>query len=275
MPVIANRTGCVLTLLIVSVFLETSIAAAKPPTAGDASPRGVVTRWLELHRTGMRDAAARLTTGSVAHRAKYELRSTPKMTARVRQSLGSERVAAVITDAVNKGSEDVALFWLAWRDDRWQIYKSNVLDRHIVDERLRGFIEADDVHWHVTREELLGCWESDACRPPSVDWTACGSQLLLGDKNLYRMESWGPGGSDPEFNDVMQGTWRQDDGCLVLTHQNATYKCRIEWFDDQLLVINFSEEKGLATYQRMVDACEVSPIEEKIPRTKSPASSGE
>jgi hypothetical protein len=48
------------------------------------------------------------------------------------------------------------LSWLVRRDGAWRINKSDSFERQVVDERLRGFLEARDVRWHVQRGQLVG-----------------------------------------------------------------------------------------------------------------------
>lgn len=246
------------------VFLLTAISWADSPLADDHprdasandSPRAVVARWLELHRTGKRDEASALTTGSIYHRAVYDLPSKRDTGVRVQRSLGNQRAAAVITSSLKDASDDqrVLLFWLVRRDGAWRINKSDSFERRVVDERLRGFLEAGDVRWHVQRGQLVGRWEADACRLPGVGSIFCGSRLQLDDDNRYRLVAWGPGGPGP-FNHVMQGKWRVANGQILLSHQDQTYECRVAWIDDNLLVIESSEEEGRARYKR-TDAVE-------------------
>ena len=85
------------------------------------SPRAVVAQWLELHRTGKRDSASSLTTGSPKHRADVLLSSKRDTGVRVMRSLGNERVAAVVASSRDDAREnpEVFLFWLVRRNDAW------------------------------------------------------------------------------------------------------------------------------------------------------------
>ena len=164
------------TTLGVIVFLLTAISwpgtpmadARNPDIVAPESPRAVVARWLELHRTGNRDEASALTTGRDDHRADVLLPSKRDTGVRVARSLGNQRAAAVVTSALDEGRDDkrVLLFWLVRREGAWLINKSDSFERRVVDERLRGFLEAGDVRWHVRRVELLGNWVAGACRLP-------------------------------------------------------------------------------------------------------------
>ena len=211
-------------------------ATAKSPTA-------VVANWLELHRTGHRDEATALTTGRRDHRAGLLLPGNRDIGVRAARSLGNQRVAAVVTTGTGRAGDNqqVLLFWLVRRDGVWRINKSDSYERRVVDERLRGFLEAGDVRWHVQRGQLLGDWEAGACRLPGIG-TACGSRLQLGDNGRYRLEAWGPGGPSPESDEVMLGTWRLVNGQIELIHQKQLYKCRVEWITDNQLAIETPDD---------------------------------
>ena len=246
------------TTLTAIVFLLTAISsqnvsladAQTPDAAAAEGPRAVVARWLELHRTGNRDEASALTTGSDYHRAHVLLPSKRDTGVRVERSLGNQRAAAVVTSALDdaRDGERVLLFWLVRRDGAWRINKSDSFERRVVDERLRGFLEAGDVRWHVQRGQLVGRWESGPCRLPGVAWIACGSRLQLDDDNRYRLVADGPGGPVPEAD--KQGKWRVANGQILLSHQNRRYVCRVAWIADNLLVIEPLNGKGRAEYER-------------------------
>jgi hypothetical protein len=247
MPSTQTTFGAIVLLLAVISWHDASLADDEQSgTIAAESPRAVVARWLELHRTGKRDAAAALTTGSHYHRADVLLPSKRDMGVRVERSLGNQQAAAVVTNSVDdtRGGKRVLLFWLVRRDGIWQINKSDSFERPVVNERLRGFLEAGDVRWHVPRDQLLGHWESGPCRPPGLGIVACGSRLQLGDDNHYRLVAWGPGGPDSKHDEVMQGGWRLADGRILLSHQDRAYKCRVAWLDDNLLVIEHLDETG-------------------------------
>ena len=171
----------------VVVFLLTAIssigckrAEAEAPDAALAeTPSGVVARWLQHHQMGDREKASALTTGSRDHYADVLLPSKRDTGVRVARSLGNERAAAVVTTKLDHDDDDerVLLFWLVRRDGVWRINKSDKANRRVVDERLRGFLEAGDVRWYVQRGQLLGRWEAGPCRPPIVSGVACGSRL--------------------------------------------------------------------------------------------------
>ncbi len=213
-----------------------------------ASPRAVVARWLELHRTGDRDEASALTTGSHRH----HLPSKRDTGVRVDRSLGNQRAAAVVTSSLEDSHDGkrVLLFWLVRRDGAWRINKSETAESRVVDDRLRGFLEAGDVHWHVQRGQLLGHWVAGPGTPPGVRGIACGSRLQLSDDNHYRLVAWGPGGPDAESDDVMQGVWRFAGSRILLSHQDRTHKCRVAWMADNLLVIESLDGKGRARFKR-------------------------
>jgi len=216
-------------------------------------PRAVVTRWLELHRTGKRDEATALTAGSSAHRADVLLPSTRDTGVRVARSLDNGRVAAVVTSSLDgaRDGDSVLLFWLARQDGAWRINKSDSIERRVVDERLRGFLEAGNVRWHVQCDQLLGHWESGPCRPPGMDGiTACGSRLQLWDDNRYRLLSWGPGAPDPE--DIIQGEWQVASDRILLSHQDRTYECPVSWMGKGQLEIASADGKIHAAYESKV-----------------------
>lgn len=244
--------------LVVVILLFTVISWQEQLPAAEKreaqSPRAVVARWLELHRTGKRDEASALTTGAPNHRADVLLSSKRDTGVRVTRSLGNQRVAAVVTSSRDddRDAQEVLLFWLVRRDGEWRINKSDSFNRAVVDERLRGFLEAGDVRWHVHRDQLLGNWEAGPCTPPGGGGFACGSRLQLGDDNRYRLAVDGPGGPVPEYD--MQGKWQLANGQIVLSHQDRLYKCRVAWMADNLLVIESPDEKsdvkGRAEYER-------------------------
>ena len=247
--------------LVVVLLLFTVISWREPLPAAEKredaaqSPRAVVARWLELHRTGKRDEALALTTGSPNHRADVLLSSKRDTGVRVARSLGNLRVAAVVTSSRNdaRDTREVLLFWLVRRDGAWRINKSGSFKRAVVDDRLRGFLEAGDVRWHVQRDQLLGSWEADACMPPGSDGvTACGSRLQFVDDNRYRLVYWGPGAPDPE--DVMQGKWRIANDKILLPHQDRTYECVVTWLGDDQLPIESADGKIRAVYERTIAA---------------------
>ena len=126
MPVPQTTVGAIVLLLAVISWHDASLADDEQSGAKAAeSPRAVVARWLELHRTGKRDAAAALTTGSHYHRADVLLPSKRDMGVRVERSLGNQQAAAVVTNSLDdtRGGKRVLLFWLVRRDGIWQINK--------------------------------------------------------------------------------------------------------------------------------------------------------
>lgn len=185
-----------------------------------------------------------MTTGADHHRAHVLLPFKRDTGVRVERSLGNRQAAAVVASALNdaREGERVLLFWLVRRDGAWRINKSDSFEKRVADERLRGFLEAGDVRWHVKRDQLVGLWESGPCRPPGVAWIACGSRLQLDDDNRYRLAVDGPGGPVPEAE--KQGEWRVANGQILLTHQDQLYVCRVAWIADNLLVIEPLDEKG-------------------------------
>lgn len=263
MPTSQIRLGVVVFLLSAISWGDVPLAEAQTSDAAAAEgPRAVVARWLELHRTGNRDEASALTTGSDYHRAHVLLPFRRDTGVRVERSLGNQRVAGVVTSTLDHAGdgERVLLFWLVRRDGAWRINKSDSLERRVVDERLRGFLEAPDVRWHLGRGQLLGRWESGPCRLPGIAWTACGSRLQLDDDNRYRLMADGPGGPVPEAD--KQGKWRVANGQIVLSHQEQLYVCRVAWMADNVLVIESLDEKGdvkgRAEYER-ADAAQDRP----------------
>lgn len=269
MPASQSRLGAVVFLLTaISWRVALPAGAQTPGAAADESPRAVVGRWLELHRTGKRDEASALTTGSPHHHARHVVPSNRDAGVRVERSLGNQQAAAVITNSLKEGREEVLLFWLVRRDGAWRINKSGACERRILDERLRGFLEAGDVRWHVRRGKLLGNWEAGPCTPPGAGGVACGSRLQLGDDNRYRLAAWGPFGPDPEYDDVMQGMWRVANGRILLSHQGRTTECRVAWIAENLLIVEPPDGKGRARYERTdaarADAAFVDKITEPV-----------
>ena len=256
----SQTTLAVIAFLLIGISSQNvSLGDDHPPDAAAAEgPRAVVARWLELHRMGNRDEASALTTGSDYHRAHVLLPSKRDTGVRVERSLGNQRAAAVVTSALDDAhdGERVLLFWLVRRDGTWRINKSDSFERRVVDERLRGFLEAGDVRWHVQRGQLVGRWESGPCRLPGVAWIACGSRLQLDDDNRYRLVADGPGGPVPEAD--KQGKWRVANGQILLSHQDRLYVCRVAWIADNLLVIEPLDGKGRAEYER-TDAAQDRP----------------
>ena len=245
-----------LSLFATSVWIAMAGVGLAPAAA--ESPRAVVARWLELHRTGDRDGASALTTGSRDHFANVLLPANRDTGVRVAQSLGNPRAAAVVSTALKRGKKDAAeegervlLFWLVARDGVWRIHKSSAESRRVVDERLRGFLEAGDVRWEVQRDQLLGRWESGPCRLPMIRWTACGSQLQLGDDEQFGVAAWGPGGPPPNKQEsMMRGAWKLDDGRLLISHEGQTHEWRITWLSDDRLVVQSPDGKSRAEYER-------------------------
>lgn len=259
MPISRMTLGIAVFLLIAISWCDAQIANGQTQDAAVAEgPRTIVARWLELHRTGNRNESSALTTGTDYHRAHFLLPFGRDTGVRVARSLGSQRVAAVVTSVLKEvdNGEQVLLFWLVQRDGVWRIDKSDSFERRVVDERLRGFLEAEDVNWHVQCDELLGNWEAGPCRPPGARGVACGSRLQLGDDNRYRLAVDGPAGHIPEYD--MQGKWEVADGQIMLTHQDRLNVCRVVWMADKLLIIETLNNRGEATgdtrYERSVPA---------------------
>ena len=256
MPSPPSKLVVVLLLFTVISWQEQLPAAEKREDVAQ-SPRAVVARWLELHRTGKRDEASALTTGAPNHRADVLLSSKRDTGVRVTRSLGNQRVAAVVTSSRDddRDAQEVLLFWLVRRDGEWRINKSDSFNRAVVDERLRGFLEAGDVRWHVQRDQLLGEWEAAACMPPGSDGvTACASELQFVNHNRYHLEFWGPGGSDPTYD--LQGKWRIANDKIMLSHQDRTYECVVTWLRHDQLAIESADGKIRAVYERAIAAHE-------------------
>ncbi len=92
MPASQTTLGAIVFLLTAISWQDAPLAEAQSPDATAAeSPQAVAARWLELHRTGNRDEASALTTGSPDPRARYLLPSKRDTGVRVERSLGSER----------------------------------------------------------------------------------------------------------------------------------------------------------------------------------------
>ena len=256
MPSPPSKLVVVLLLFTVISWREPLPAAEKREDAAQ-SPRAVVARWLELHRTGKRDQASALTTGSPNHRADVLLSSKRDTGVRVARSLGNERAAAVVTNSRGdaRDAQEVLLFWLVRRDGAWRINKSDSFKRAVVDERLRGFLEAGDVRWHVQRDQLLGSWEAQACLPPGSDGiTACASQLQLDKHNRYRLKFWGPGGAVPAYD--AQGKWRIASDKILLSRQDRNYESVVTWLGDDQLAIESADGRIRAVYERTIAAHE-------------------
>jgi hypothetical protein len=254
MPAFRNISAVVFLLTAIHYTGFTRAEAETPDAPSAETPRAVVARWLQLHRMGNREEASVLTTGSPYHHADVLLPSKRDTGVRVARSLGNERAAAVVTTTLDNAGdgERVLLFWLVRRDGVWRINKSDTENRCVVDQRLRGFLEAGDVRWDVQRGQLLGRWEAGPCRPPIIGGVACGSRLQLGDDNRYRLAAWGPAGppSALEGDDVMQGVWRFADDRILMSHQGQTRECRVVWLADNLLVVQSPDGRSRATYKR-------------------------
>ena len=153
-------------IILVLAVLDSEASHAKDGGAIAEGPRAVVARWLQLYRTGNLKEASAMTAGALSHRARFHLPFNRDTGVRVERSLGNQRVAAVVTnalkgannapDAKDPGDEVVLLFWLLLRDGIWHINKSDSLERRVVDERLRGFLEAGDVRWDLQRDPVGG-----------------------------------------------------------------------------------------------------------------------
>lgn len=254
MPAFRNILAVVFLLTAISSIGCKRAEAEAPDAASAETPSGVVARWLQHHRIGDREKASALTTGSRNHYADVLLPSKRDTGVRVARSLGNERAAAVVTTKLDKVGDDerVLLFWLVRRDGVWRINKSETESRRVVDERLRGFLEAGDVRWYVQRGQLLGRWEAGPCTPPIIGGVACGSRLELGDDNRFRLAAWGPGGPPNVFegDDVMHGDWRLTTDRLLMSHQGEAHECRVVWLADDLLIVESYDGEGRATYER-------------------------
>jgi hypothetical protein len=242
-------------LLTVNSWLDTTLVKADTlGTASSKTPRAVVTHWLELHRTGNRDEASALTTGSRFHRADVLLSPKRDEGVRVARSLDNGRAAAVVTTSPDEAGDgqQVLLFWLVRRDGVWRINKSDMENKQIVDERLRGFLESGDVRWDVQRDQLLGRWEAGAGDPPIIVGVECGSRLQLGNDNRYQLYAWGPfpPANDFDADNVLRGVWRLADDRILMSHQGQTDESRIVWLADHLLVLESADGSGSAKYKR-------------------------
>lgn len=246
-------------VLILTALAPVASHAKDGATVVPDDPRAVVARWLELHRTGKRDDASALTTGTAKHRANLLLPFNRDTGVRVERSLGNKRVAAVVTGTLNdpRDGERVLLFWLIRRDGNWRINKSNSLEKRAADDRLRGFLEAGDVRWHVQRKQLVGNWKAAACRPPGFNWLACGCDLQLKDDSRYRLLSYGPGGPDPEG--VMQGKWRIAEGKILLSHRDRTFECIVTWTSPDQFEIESADGKVHVAYDRTTALADEQP----------------
>lgn len=241
-------------LTVVAGLNSTRVKADVLGAASAKTPRAIVSSWLELHRTGNRDEASALTTGSRFHRANVLLSPKRSEGVRIARSLGNGRAAAVVTTSPDKtgDGDQVLLFWLVRRDGVWRINKSEMESMQVVDERLRGFMESGDVRWDVQRHQLLGRWEAGAGDPPIIVGIACGSRLQLDKDNHYQLYAWGPFPPDNDFesDDVLRGVWRLANDRILMSHQGQTDESRIVWLGDNLMVLESADGSGQATYQR-------------------------
>jgi len=236
-----------------SLELITSPANAQAPAGAAAtSPAAVVSRWLDLHRAKKENEADALTVGNGRHRAKHFL--APSETGvRVERSLGNEHAAAVVTTNVETThkEEEVLLFWLVRREGVWKINKSDIAERSVADEQLRGFFENGDVRWHVRKSDLLSKWESGPSHPPGIG-QVCGSRLILSDDNQYQLGTWGPAAPRGELGDeVESGTWQLKDGVLLISRAKQTWECPIVWFTPYEFHIESADGKINVDYRRM------------------------
>ncbi|MCA9174369.1 MAG: hypothetical protein KDB14_07780 [Planctomycetales bacterium] len=250
------------TVLVLTALGFEAIHAQDADTNDPEAPRAIVVRWLELHRTGKRDDAAALTTGTPKNRARLLLPFNRDTGVRVEQSLGNKQVAAVVTGALKetRDGEQVLLFWLIHRDGSWRIDKSDSIEKRVADERLRGFMEAGDVRWHVQRDQLAGDWVAGPCTPPGFSGIACGCDLQLNYDSRYRLLPYGPGGPDPQS--VMRGKWRVADGKFVLSHQDRTFECIVIWASADQFEIESADGKFHVRYDRTTEPRELDIKEE-------------
>lgn len=241
-------------LVNVTVWFGFTLVKAETLSSGAVkTPRAVVERWLELHRTGKRDDASMLTTGSRFHRADALLSPSRDEGVRVACAVDNGRAAAVVAtrpDDANEGNQGL-LFWLVRRDGDWVINKSDIENKQVVKERLRGFLESGDVHWDVQRHQLLGLWEADAGTAPIVVGIACGSRIHLDSDNRYQVYAWGPYPPETGFesDEVLRGSWRLDDDRIHMLHQGKVHQSRIVWLMDNLLTLESMTGEGRATYK--------------------------
>ena len=171
MPAFRRIFAVVFLVTAISSHDSTLVADETADAATGETPRAVVARWLQLHRTGNSDEASTLTTGSLYHRAASLLPSTRDTGVRVARSLGNERAAAVVTTSLDdaRAGERVLLFWLVRRDSAWRINKSDSENRQVVDERLRISGSGRRTMGHSTRPVArpLGSW---SVQPPHHWW---------------------------------------------------------------------------------------------------------
>ena len=249
-----NFVAFLFLLTVVAGLNSTRVKADVLGAASAKTPRAIVSSWLELHRTGNRDEASALTSGSRFHRADVLLSPKRDEGVRVARSLDNGRAAAVVTTSPDEAGDgqQVLLFWLVRRDGVWRINKSDMENKQIVDERLRGFLESGDVRWDVQRDQLLGRWEAGAGDPPIIVGVECGSRLQLGNDNRYQLYAWGPcaPANDFDADNVLRGVWRLANDRILMSHQGQTDESRIVWLADNLMVLESADGSGQATYQR-------------------------
>ena len=219
------------------------------PTMADAaepdSPVEVVKQWLAFHREDNPKGAVGLTTGS------HYIHS-PKNFAKTKQSvrcLGNQHSAAVITNPAEPSQEDppVLICWLVRPNSSWKIHKSQTLKLSVVNQQLRGYLEAGNVHWNIPPSDLHGAWSTGPCHPPWATGVVCGNQIDF-EKDTCRLTDWGPAGPPPEEfrNAKPHSRWRLWNGNIVFTRpaENDKFVVRIAWWEENRLELELLNDDG-------------------------------
>lgn len=208
------------------------------------APRTLVAKWMELVLEGNVEESWALTTRSKGLNAHHDLpRVANKEQLRVDRALGNKTAAVVVTNRFRHPDADVDrafVFWLVKRDDTWLINISYVDDPQVIDEQVRGFLMGASPVWHVTKEDLVGMWETGPGAPGGTGPIACGSQFHLKADGNFELAWWGPGGP-LDGTEVQHGTWQMDGDRIVRVLDQQRLVSRIAWFDRDLLVLQADE----------------------------------
>lgn len=207
--------------------------------AGETSPRGVVSKWIELKNQRKHDEAKALTTEHSI------LSGELVMGVKVDRSLSSKRAAAVVTTPLRGSGEKVLLFWLVKDDDVWRINKSQAIARSVADERLIGFFESGDVHWNVNGSDLVGNWEAGPGYTAAVKGGWCGSDLQIKVDGGFELLMYGPGGPADEF----KGTWRLTGDKIEMTQGDRKFVSQVTWLGKDTFTLAPVGGKGGSKYE--------------------------
>lgn len=229
MPISSKSTVLFLALALIAAAIH----------AGETRPRDVVSKWLELKSQHKRDEAKALTTENSI------LSGVLVSGLKVDRSLSSDHAAAVVTTPLKGKDEKVLLFWLIKDDDAWRINKSQAITRSVADERLIGFFESGDVHWHVNGSDLVGYWEAGPGYTAGVKGICCGTDLRVKVDGGFELLPYGPGGP----LDELKGTWRLTGDKIEMTQGDRKFTSRVTWLGKEGFTLAPVGGKGDSEYR--------------------------